>query len=287
MALTLAIVLAGAALFIWVILQRLAYGPGSLRAAYERDVGQALARGAPAAALVADADLAHLPAPVQRYLRAAGVVGRPRVHNFRVRMRGRIRNGADAPWIPLTAEQYNFVDEPARFFYLKGSMKMIPVHGYHRYAGGSATMTIKAAALFRVAEAAGRETTQSETVTLFNDMCVMAPATLIDRAITWEPVDARTARATFANAAFTIRAELSFNDLGELTNFCSDDRYQLAPDGTLRKLRWSTPLRDYKARGDFHLASAGEGRWLDPAGEYAYIELAINEVEYNVRHAST
>jgi uncharacterized protein DUF6544 len=146
----------------------------------------------------------------------------------------------------LRAGRRRFVGEPARFFYLNGSMMMVPVQGYHRYAGASATMTIKAAALFRVAEAAGRETTQSETVTLFNDMCVMAPGTLIDRSITW------------------------------------DDRYQLAPDGSMRKLRWSTPLTDYRTRRDFHLASAGEGRWFDPAGEYAYIELTIDDVEYNV-----
>ena len=48
--------------------------------------------------------------------------------------------------------------------------------------------------------------TQGETVTMFNDMCVMAPATLIDPAIVWEPVDARTARASFTNAGYRIRA---------------------------------------------------------------------------------
>jgi hypothetical protein len=286
MAVTLAIVLAGAALFIWAVFRFLTHGPGSLRAEYERDVDRALARTAPAAEIIAEADLAHLPAPVRRYLQVVGAVGRPRVHNFRVRMRGRIRNAADGRWIPFASEQHNFVDDPARLFYLNGSMALIPVQGYHRYVGSSASMTIKAAALVRVAQAAGKETTESETVTLFNDMCVMAPGTLIDRGISWEGVDARTARATFTNAGISIRAELSFNEAGELTNFWSDDRYQLAPDGSLRKLRWSTPLKDYRKRRDFHLASAGEGRWLDPAGEYAYIELTIDDVEHNVRSRS-
>jgi hypothetical protein len=124
---------------------------------------------------------------------------------------------------PLTAEHYNFVDEPARFFYLNGSMFMIPVQGYHRYAGPSATMRVKAAALMPVVDASGNEMNQGETVTMFNDMCVMAPATLIGPAIRWKPVDALTARASFTNAGHTIRAELSFNEGGELTNFWSDD----------------------------------------------------------------
>jgi hypothetical protein len=116
----------------------LAQGPLSLRAAYDRDVVRGLARLAPAEPIT-DVDLAHLPAPVQRYLRTTGVVGQPRVRNFRVRMHGRIRNSRAARWISLAAEQYSFVDEPARLFYLNGSMFMIPVQGYHRYVGQSAT----------------------------------------------------------------------------------------------------------------------------------------------------
>jgi prepilin signal peptidase PulO-like enzyme (type II secretory pathway) len=46
-----------------------------------------------------------------------------------------------------------------------------------------AEMTVKAAALVPVVQVSGPEMSQGETVTMFNDMCVMAPATLIDPAI--------------------------------------------------------------------------------------------------------
>jgi hypothetical protein len=266
-----------------VVVGFLAQGPTSLRAAYERDVDHALVEVAPAEP-IADAELAHLPAPVQRYLRTTGVVGQPRVHNFRARIRGRIRNGPEARWIPLTAEQYNVIDEPTRLFYLTASMFTIPVQGYHRYVGPSATMRVKAAALVPVVDVSGNEMTQGETVTMFNDMCVMAPATLIDPAIVWEPVDARIVRASFTNAGHTIRAELSFNEAGELTNFWSDDRYQTSRDGkTVKQVRWSTPLGRYRAFGPVRLASGGEGRWHEPGQEYAYIELMLDDVQYNVR----
>jgi hypothetical protein len=265
-----------------VILGFLAQGPTSLRATYDRDIERALTHVAPAA-LVSDADLAHLPAPVQRYLRTAGVVGRPRVHNVRVRLHGRIRSGPDSPWIALSAEQYNFFDEPARLFYFTGKMLMVPVQGYHWYIGPSAEMHVKAAALVPVLDVSGREMSQSETVTMFNDMCVMAPATLISPAIVWEPVDAHTARARFTNAGYTIRAELSFNDDGELTDFRSDDRFKASSDGMSgERTRWSTPLKDYRSFGSVRLASVGEGRWHEAGGEYAYIELAIDDVRYNL-----
>jgi hypothetical protein len=268
---------------IGVIFGFLAQGPVSLRAAYERDVDRALARVAPAAPIT-DEDLAPLPAPVQRYLRVAGVVGQPRVRSFHVRMHGRIRSGRDARWMPLRAEQDNFVDEPARMFYLTGSMFALPVQGYHRYVGPSAEMTVKAAALVPVVQVSGDEMSQGETVTMFNDMCVMAPATLIDAAIVWDPVDDRTARARFTNAGHTIRAALDFNDAGELTNFRSDDRYQTAPDGkSVKNVRWSTPLAHYRSFGPVRLASGGEARWHEPDGDYAYIELTFDDVQYNVQ----
>jgi hypothetical protein len=163
-------------------------------------------------------------------------------------------------------------------------MFTVPVQGYHRFVGSSASMRVKAAALVKVVDAEGPEMTQGETVTLFNDMCIMAPATLIDPGIAWEAVDPRTVRARFTNAGHTIRAELSFNDAGELNNFVSDDRYQASPDGrSMRPLRWSTPVGPYRSFGAVRLPSAGEGRWHEPEGEYAYIELTIDDVQYNVR----
>jgi hypothetical protein len=259
----------------------LSQGPFSLRAEYERDV-QARVSAPVSATPITEADIAHLPAPVQRYLRIVGVVGQPRVHNFRIRMHGRIRSDRNARWMPLSTVQYNVVNPAARMFYLTASMSGIPMQGYHRYLGSPASMRVKAAALVPVVTAAGREMTQGETVTLFNDMCLMAPATLIDPAIEWDAIDSRTARARFTNAGHTIRAELSFNEAGELTNFTSDDRYAVSSDGTMRSLRWSTPVTAYHQYGPVRLFSRGEGRWLEPDGEYAYIELTIDDVQYNV-----
>lgn len=275
--------LANAIVLVGIVFGFLSQGPFSLRAEYDRDLETHASAPAPPMP-VTDADLADLPSPVQRYLRAAGVVGQPRVRNFRVRLHGRIRNGAEGRWMPFASNQYNVVNPPTRLFYLNASMFAIPVQGYHRYVGSSASMRVKAAALVPVATAMGTEMTQSETVTLFNDMCLMAPATLIDRAIEWEAVNAHTVRARFTTAGHTVQAELSFNEAGELTNFVSDDRYQTSTDGTsMRKLRWSTPVAGYRTYGAVRLPAGGEGRWHEPEGEYAYIDLTIDDVQYNVR----
>ncbi len=43
-----------------------------------------------------------------------------------------------------------------------------------------ATMKINVAYFFKVSDASGEKMNQSENVTLFNDMCLYAPATLIE-----------------------------------------------------------------------------------------------------------
>ncbi|MFO0759709.1 MAG: DUF6544 family protein, partial [Byssovorax sp.] len=90
-----------------------AHGPFGLHAEYEARVVRSLA-ALPPPRLVTEADLAPLPAPVQRYLRFVGVVGHPEPRAFRVRFNGRIRSGPTAPWMSFTGEQHSAVHPPSR-----------------------------------------------------------------------------------------------------------------------------------------------------------------------------
>ena len=258
-------------------------GPRSFRAQLERDVAAGLARPLEAP-VVTEADLAPLPEPVQRYLRATGVVGQPRVRNYRLRFRGRIRSGPDARWMAFEADQHSFADQPTRLFLMRARMFALPVEAFHRLIGGHATMQVKIAGAMPMVDARGDEMDRSEAVTLFNDMCVLAPGTLLDPAIAWEPVSARTVRARFTNGGHTISATLLFGDDSLLTNFISDDRSRSSLDGKVfTRLRFSTPLRDYRDFGPTRLAAHGEARWVLPEGEFTYGEFDLQEVAYNVR----
>jgi hypothetical protein len=256
-------------------------GARSFRARFDRDAAAGRPRP-PTARSVGDADLAPLPEPVQRYLRAAGVVGQPRVWSYRLRFRGRIRSAPDSRWMPFEAVQQSFADPPTRLFLMRARMFGLPVQAFHRLVDGRATMQVTIAGLVPIVDAAGDVMDRSETVTLFNDMCLLAPGTLLDPGIAWEPVDATTVRARFTNGRHTISATLEFGDDGLLTNFVSDDRSRSSPDGkTFTRLRFSTPVRDYRAFGPVRIASHGDARWTLPEGEFTYGEFDLVDVEYN------
>ncbi len=275
--------IANAILLVAVVLGFLSQGPSSFRAEYDRAVERELERAADTAILT-EAYLAHLPVAVQRYLRTAGAVGQPRVQNFRARFRGQIRSGPNARWMTFTAHQFSSFDEPSRFFFMNASMFGVPFQALHIYFGPSATMRVKVASLLRVADAKGPDMDRAETVTLLNDMCILAPGALISRSISWNEVDSRTVRASFTNAGHTVSAEISFNDAWELTNFWSDDRLRSSPDGkSFTTTRWSTPMADYRAFGPHRVGVHGEARWHLADGEFAYGRFELEAIEYNVR----
>lgn len=257
-------------------------GPWSFRTEFERDVAQGLGR-AVATPLLTEADIAPLPAAVQQYIRLNGAIGQPRVHNFRVRFHGQIRSGPDARWMSLTGEQYSFYDQRSRLFLMDASMFGIPFEAYHKFVGPSATMRVKVASVVTVVDAKGPEMDEAETVTLFNDLCVFAPGALIDPQIQWREIDPLTVSASFTNLSYTIRAVLSFNDRGELTNFVADGRGASTKDGTsFTKMPWSTPLSDYREFGPHRLMGRGECVWHAPAGDYSYLRFELDTIEYNV-----
>ena len=129
--------------------------------------------------LLTEADIQHLPVPMQNYIRLSGSIGKPKVMHFKAEFDGKIRKDEQSEWMPFTCEQHNFMAVPSRLFFMDARMKGLPVAGYHHYKNGTAVMDIRLLSLLRVQYAEGNEMDISETVTFFNDMCCMAPATLI------------------------------------------------------------------------------------------------------------
>jgi hypothetical protein len=232
--------------------------------------------------MLTEADIKDLPEPVQKYIRYVGCINKPIVHNFRIDFSGKIRSHEKKDWMYLTSEQYNFLKTPTRLFYLDATMKGLPVAGFHCFKNGTAYMDIRLLSMFKVEYQSGGVMDTSETVTFFNDLCVMAPATLIDTRIEWLEVVGNKVKASFTNKGITISAWLHFNEKGELVNFDSEDRSALGANGETMKLKWSTPLRDYKDINGYKLASYAEAIYTYPDGDFTYATFELKDIGYNL-----
>ncbi len=251
---------------------------------YESDVKTGLKQTASVPeSVLTEKDIEQLPEQVKNYIRYSGSIGKPKVNNFSLEFTGQIRKNEQSEWIPFTTVQYNFLDASKRLFFMKAVMKKLPVAGYHCFKNGEAFMDIRLFSLFRVQYQAGKHMGISETVTFFNDMCCMAPATLIDKRIKWLETDGNNIKADFTNNNIKISAWLYFNGKGELINFISDDRYAAGDNNTMKRLRWSTPMKDVNEVDGYKLAKYAKAIYSYPEGDLCYGTFNLTHVEYNCR----
>jgi hypothetical protein len=264
----------------------------SFRSRFARDGAALLARSAGATAkTVTEADLAPLPPLMQTYLRRVGAVGRPAVRNLRVVFDAQMRSAVDAPWMPSTASQLELFapGAPAPWFHMRASRSGVPFDVLHEYVEGAATFQVRIVGLFPVVDKSGPAITHDETVTLMNDILVLAPAAVLDLPFTFEadapdaPAHPRTLRATFRNAGFVVAATLTFDPAGDLVGFVSADR---AHDREGGAALWSTPISAYAVVDGIRLGTRGDANWIDATGEWTYGRFVVRSIAYNLTSAA-
>lgn len=269
--------------FIPLIIAALAAGCTTVQTRYERLTADAL-RQQPLAPdhLLTEQDIAGLPAPVRRYLRYTGSIGKPVPQNMELTFDAQmVRKRGDAP-MEATSEQVNLFGNLTRIFTMKAGMFLVPFQALHVYRDTQATFIVRVANMFNAVDITGDTLTAAETVTVLNDICVFAPSRLMDQRFTWKEVDDRTAEVTLTNGKYRVRATLLFNEEGALVDFISDDRYALENDGTMRNVRWTTPLSDYREFNGRMVATYGEAVYHYPDGPFVYGTFRLRSVRYDI-----
>ncbi|MCW7493404.1 hypothetical protein ND861_12220 [Leptospira sp. 2 VSF19] len=233
--------------------------------------------------ILTESEIRHLPNPVKNYLRFTGVIGKIHPQNMRIVFEELMYKSPEARPMDSSSEQYNFFNFPSRHFYMKANMMGVPFRVLHSYSNERATMLVRVFSLFDVVDLDGEELTMAETVTLLNDLCLFAPAALVHKNISWEKIDSLSTKIYFVNGKYKVSATLYFNQKGELIEFVSEDRSALQDDGSLRKARWTTPIRDYKEFNGIKVPTYGEAIWNYPEGDFTYGKFFLKNIDYNLK----
>jgi hypothetical protein len=226
--------------------------------------------------IVSEEMLAGLPEPVQRYLRYTGVVGKPFVRTVQLRQKGKMLLGAGKLWIPLKAQQWYCVQPPG--FVWEGTLHIGPipiVRGRDMYRRGEGHMLIKAASLFTVADAKGKEVDHGEMMRHLSEM-MWFPSAFLEDNISFEAHDATSARVTLTDHGRTATGTLLFDADGRLTEFVGR-RYA---GGDLET--WSVPVTAYGEMEGLNLPVRGKAVWKLTKGDQEYIDVTITELHHLV-----
>lgn len=224
----------------------------------------------------------HLPACVQKYLVYTGAIGKSIPQNIYIEFDANMYRKPGEKPMKSKSTQYNFYGAYSRLFLMKASKMAIPFRALHIYKNEKATFQVKVAELFKVVDVKGEELTRAETVTVLNDMCIFAPGSLADKRLSWEEIDSLSAKVTLTNGNHSVSAVLYFNASGELVDFMSDDRSALQDDGTLKLVRWTTPISSYKEFDGRKIPTEGKIIWHYEEGAFTYGEFTLKNIKYNV-----
>jgi hypothetical protein len=226
-------------------------------------------------AMITEADLAGLPDPVQRWLRWAQVIGSAMPATVHLTQEGRFRLSESSAWMPFTAEE-SFTTEPPGFVW-KTTMRLFPlvsIMGRDRYAGGKGSIDMRALGLIPVATASGPAMDQGALLRYLNET-MWFPAAALSPYITWDAIDATSARATISDGGVMAAATFVFDEQGRPVDMVAE-RQDLARG---RLETWSTPLSAYGEFAGVRVPVEGTALWRYDTGDFPYIEVRITGLE--------
>lgn len=265
-----------------LIVAFVSFGAFLLKSEFEGNVKEDfLSNNAASVSILEESDMQNLPEIVKKYLYYTKSVGQPKVRNFRSEFTGGIRGKEGDEFMQFQSVQYNFFTRPSRYFYMQAKQKGLPATGLHQYEKETASFRIKVLNWFTVVNAQGDKLNQAETVTLLNDMILIAPPSIIDKRITWENVNDTTVKCYFNNNGLKVSAVVYFNSDGKLLNFISNDRYET--DGVAyNNYPWETPVEEYIMMNGYYLPGKAKLIYRKPEGPFTYGEFVYKSVKFNV-----
>lgn len=227
-------------------------------------------------------ELQGLPAPVQRYFRAALEEGQPMVAGVNVRHQGTFNMGETSDrWKPFSSDQKVVTRRPG--FDWDGRVAMapgLPVRVHDAYVTGEGVLHASVLGLFPVVDMRGRgEVAEGELMRFFAEAPWYPTALLPSQGVLWEPVDDSSTLATLDESDITIKMLFTFNGEGLIESVRAEARGRTVGDEVV-PTPWRGRFWNYDERGGMKVPLDGEVAWVLPESDKPYWRGHITEISY-------
>lgn len=218
------------------------------------------------------AELAGLPAPVQRYFRAVLTPGQSMVTALTLEHTGRFNLSANGErWRPFTSHQRVVVQRPG--FLWDARIALAPgvaVRVHDSYSDGQGLLHAAVFGLFPVAHLeGGGELARGELMRFFAEAAWYPTALLPSQGVRWFAVDDHSAHATLSDGALSLTLLFRFDDAGLMRSVHAPARGRLLGD-RVDKAPWEGRWSDHQRIDGMTVPMTGEVAWLLPEGRKTY-----------------
>ena len=217
-------------------------------------------------------ELHGLPAPVQRYFRAALTDGQAVITAVSIRHAGKFNMSATAEqWKPCTSEQRVITQRPgfdwdARVMMFPG----VPVHVHDAYIAGTGLLHGAVLGLVPVVDMADTpEMARAELMRFFAEAAWYPTALLPSQGVRWEAVDDSSAHATLDDGPLTLKLLFRFNADGLIDTVRAEARERVMSGKTVNA-PWQGRYWRYALQDGMRVPQQGEVVWVLPEGDKPY-----------------
>lgn len=236
----------------------------------------------PAVTRYDERELQGLPAPVQRYFRAALRPGVPIVTAVDIEHAGEFNLGEDGDrWMTFRSTQRVITRRPG--FVWDGRVRMAPglaVHVHDAYVAGEGILHPAVAGLVSLADLRGTDAVAvGELMRWLAEAAWYPTALLPSQGVRWEPVDDRSARASMQDGGHRLTLTFFFGDDDLVQGIRAEARGRTV-GGRIVDTPWEGRWSGFEWRDGLRVPSEGEVAWVTPQGRHPYWRGRVTKLRY-------
>ena len=239
-------------------------------------------RIAPAVSRYHEAELATLPAPVQRYFRAVLTDGQPIVTAVSLSQSGLFNMSATAnQWKPFTATQ-NFATARPGFVWNAKIMLFpgFPVRVVDAFIAGEGLLRPTIMGRYSIGTLQGSgEIARGELLRHFAESVWFPTALLPSQGVVWQAVDDTSAQATMTDGPISVTMLFRFGTDDLITSIYVKERATKVGDATVL-MPCEGRLSNYQTRDGMRVPLTSEALYITSQGEKPYFKGTIDTLAY-------
>lgn len=213
-----------------------------------------------------------LPEPVEHYLKTALPDHLPVIKTVRLRHEGFFRTGLDKKWEKIKGEQYFSGLRPG--FVWKGATGLFIA--IDSYIAGKGNLSVWLFSMIRIINKYGKDIDDAEIIRWLAESALVPSNLLPSERLTWEAVDAKTAKLTYVVGDRLLSLLMHFNMHNEITEVETERYFN---DKSMQ--RWKGRFRNYKKIEGFRVPTELEAIWIINGIEKPYARFRITEINFN------
>ncbi|MDO1446717.1 hypothetical protein Q0590_10670 [Rhodocytophaga aerolata] len=259
----------------------LSYAHWNFQAKVKQELELFLPKQSQETTLVTADMLSELPPVVQKWLIRSKVVGKELTQQVYLKQLGQMRTKPDGAWMPVRAEEFFTVHNPG-FFWVADvtAAPYLHLYGRDKYENGRGHMLIKLLSFFPVANATGNQIDQGTLLRYLGEI-VWFPSAALSKYITWQQLDATSAKATMQYGGVSASGIFTFTPEGDILRVEADRYYDRKEGATLEKWVVTTEDGTYKDFEGIRIPAKSQVTWKLKEGDFTWFKLEIEEVDYN------